>query len=178
MNTPGPHIQAVAHRHVPQMNIHFFLNNNPVISVFSFQMGDAKGVTFAPLPGESSFGDPSKVSPLDELLDLLRKALEFLLCCVTCGCYPPPGDRGGGGLQAEVGQVELMEEEKAAVSALLDYLDSGKFTQCAHCTGKMRKTGKITQKYFLSERHGEFGIFAKIRRILFAQVVISQILKV
>lgn len=82
-------------------------------------MGDAKGISFNGKPAE---GDGTKVSFLDELLDLLKKLLERFLCCVTCGCYPKPRDDQ---LHVEVYEAELMEEERDAVSDLLKYLDSG-----------------------------------------------------
>ena len=62
-----------------------------------------------------------KTDLLDDVLDLLKRLLDYCLCCLTCGCYPGPGDD----LHAEVYEAELTEEERTAVERLLGYLDSG-----------------------------------------------------
>ena len=81
------------------------------------------GVTKVEQMWKTSKPQQQRPRPLQELLALLRKCLEYLLRCLTCGCYPEPKDD----LHVEVQEAELMEEEKVAVQNLLQYLDSGEW---------------------------------------------------
>ncbi len=88
---------------------------------------EKKGAYFKVNENEVKFGQTNayakteKPDLLDEILHLLRKLLDYCLCCLTCGCYPGPRDN----LTAEVYEAELMDEERQAVHNLLQYLHSG-----------------------------------------------------
>ena len=70
-----------------------------------------------------AYGEVSeKPSVLDDIIALLKKLLDYCLCCVTCGCYPGRNRHFNGNLC----ELELLEDEKEAVHNLLTYLDSGK----------------------------------------------------
>ena len=62
-----------------------------------------------------------KPSILEEVIDWLKKMLDYCLCCLSCGCYRPPG----ADLGVEATDSELMYGERDAVHMLLAYLDSG-----------------------------------------------------
>ena len=81
-------------------------------------MGDAKGVTFQPTLDEVKGRKPSV---WEDLIAILRKLLDLLVKCITCGCYSRPQEN----IQLEVYEAELMEQERTAVHNLLSYLDSG-----------------------------------------------------
>ncbi|CAH1774891.1 unnamed protein product [Owenia fusiformis] len=69
---------------------------------------------------DSTDGKSKKADVLDELVELLKRALGYCLCCITCGCIPTPH----GHVSGDSYHDELMEEEKRAVQNLLLYLDS------------------------------------------------------
>ena len=82
------------------------------------------GGVSSPDPLPTAFCLPKKKDKpdiLEELIRLLKKLLDYCLCCLSCGCYPGPRDP----LSAEVYDAELMEEEREAVHNLLKYLNSG-----------------------------------------------------
>lgn len=69
-----------------------------------------------------------KPSPLDELIDFLKKILDCCLYCVTCGCYPGNGSSRRSSEfngESEISSV-LVENERQAVQNLLLYLENGK----------------------------------------------------
>ena len=71
-------------------------------------------------PPASSGEEGEKESVLDEIVSILKKLLNYCLCCLTCGCYPNNNAYNG-----DVCESELTDTEKQAVQNLLEYLDSG-----------------------------------------------------
>lgn len=63
----------------------------------------------------------TKPRPVEAVLHELRKILEYLLCVVTCGCFPGPQDELH---TAQAAEAELMQDEREAVRNLLAYLDN------------------------------------------------------
>ena len=60
---------------------------------------------------------------LQDVIDFLKKILDFCLCCVTCGCYRNQGETNG--LDADEYGMILLDNEKQAVQNLLQYLENG-----------------------------------------------------
>ncbi|CAC5369932.1 VAC8 [Mytilus coruscus] len=63
----------------------------------------------------------SKPCVLEEIVDLLKKFLEYCLWCLTCGCYHRPSDSksfNGNGYE-----MILLDSEKKAVQNLLHYME-------------------------------------------------------
>lgn len=64
----------------------------------------------------------NKADVLEELIKLLRRLLDYCLCCLSCGCIPVPEQNGS--LMDDNYEMILLENEKEAVSNLLQYLES------------------------------------------------------
>ncbi|XP_076084970.1 uncharacterized protein LOC143055699 isoform X1 [Mytilus galloprovincialis] len=63
----------------------------------------------------------SKPCVLEEIVDLLKKFLEYCLWCLSCGCYHRPSDSksfNGNGYE-----MILLDSEKKAVQNLLHYME-------------------------------------------------------
>ena len=65
-------------------------------------------------------GFTEKPNVLDDFLSVLRKLLDYCLCCLTCGCYPG----NGNGFHGDAFETDLTDEERIVVKNLLKYLDS------------------------------------------------------
>ncbi|KAK3087016.1 hypothetical protein FSP39_000370, partial [Pinctada imbricata] len=63
-----------------------------------------------------------KPDVLQEVIDFLKKILDFCLCCVTCGCYRKQGETDG--LDADEYGMILLDNERQAVQNLLQYLEN------------------------------------------------------
>ncbi|XP_041361582.1 vacuolar protein 8-like [Gigantopelta aegis] len=63
-----------------------------------------------------------KPSPVEELISLLRRILQYCLCIVTCGCVQVPPN--GNSLNGEEYGTMLLDSEKIAVENLLSYLET------------------------------------------------------
>ncbi|KAK6167613.1 hypothetical protein SNE40_021596 [Patella caerulea] len=63
-----------------------------------------------------------KPTPLDEILEVLHRILQYCLCVFTCGCYPGP--QTGNGLNGDDYDSMLLDNEKQAVENLLSYLET------------------------------------------------------
>ncbi|KAL5013657.1 hypothetical protein ScPMuIL_007927 [Solemya velum] len=63
----------------------------------------------------------TKPDIVDEIKNVLKKILDYCLCCLTCGCYPVrnPSCSASG----EEYHMVLLDTEKEAVRSLLQYLD-------------------------------------------------------
>lgn len=70
-----------------------------------------------------------KPDPVDELIAVLKRILQYCLCCVTCSCYPGP-DSSSSRSSSFNGDSEyssiLLDNERVAVQNLLQYLENGK----------------------------------------------------
>ena len=69
-----------------------------------------------------------KPNPVDEVIRILKRVLQYCLCCVTCGCIPAPdsSSRRSSSLEGESEySTILLDNEKEAVQNLLLYLENG-----------------------------------------------------
>ncbi|KAJ8322256.1 hypothetical protein KUTeg_000727 [Tegillarca granosa] len=64
-----------------------------------------------------------KPSVLEEIIEVLKKILDYCLCCLTCGCYPGPGGDSANHINGESYGMILLDNEKVAVQNLLRYLE-------------------------------------------------------
>jgi hypothetical protein len=65
----------------------------------------------------------SKPCILEEIVDLLKRFLDYCLWCITCGCYHRQSDSksfSGNGYE-----MILLDSEKKAVQNLLHYMELG-----------------------------------------------------
>ncbi|XP_033727812.1 vacuolar protein 8-like [Pecten maximus] len=62
-----------------------------------------------------------KTDVLEKLVQLLRRLLDYCLCCLSCGCIPLPEQTGS--LIDDNYEMILLENERQAVGNLLHYLE-------------------------------------------------------